>query len=85
MAVDLRRHEPCDGALLSEAGCDEFDGRVTRQDAYLALGESALTAARLFQGLVLSMVIILGPCYIDWLAYLQPPKCQPIAAENVSP
>jgi|GEM_PF-3921100 hypothetical protein len=32
------------------------------QDAYLALGESALTASRLFQGLILSSAIILGLC-----------------------
>ena|ERR1700690_2721399 len=32
--------------------------------AYLALGESALTASRLFQGLALSIAIILGLCYL---------------------
>ncbi|MGO9519688.1 MAG: hypothetical protein ACLPND_21840 [Candidatus Korobacteraceae bacterium] len=53
------------------------------RDAYLALGESALPASRLLQGLVLSMAIILGLCYVGSLGYLQLPKCHPIAAENV--
>jgi hypothetical protein len=56
----------------------------TGQDAYLALGESALTASRLVQGLVLSLAIILGLSYFGSLGYLQLPKCHPIAAENVS-
>lgn len=54
------------------------------RDTYLALGESALTASRLFQGLVLSLAIILGLSYIGSLGYLQLPKCHAIAAENVS-
>lgn len=54
------------------------------QDAYLALGEFALTASRLFQGFVLSLAIILGLCYLGSIDYLQLPKCHPIAAENVS-
>ena len=52
-------------------------------DAYLALGESALPASRLFQGLVLTIAIILGLCYFGSIGYLQVPKCHPIAAENV--
>jgi len=54
------------------------------QDAYLALGESGLSAARLFQGLVLSTAIIVGLCYFGSLGYLELPKCHAIAAENVS-
>jgi hypothetical protein len=54
------------------------------QDAYLALGESGLTASRLFQGLVLSMAIIVGLCYFGSLGYLEVPKCHAIAAENIS-
>ena len=54
------------------------------QDAYLALGESALSASRLFQGLVLSSAIILGLCYVASIGYLQLPKCHAAAAENVS-
>src|ERR1700690_264066 len=51
--------------------------------AYLALGESGLTTSRLFQGLALSIAIILGVCYLGSVGYLQLPKCHPIAAENV--
>ncbi|MBZ5720835.1 MAG: hypothetical protein LAO03_10690 [Acidobacteriia bacterium] len=54
------------------------------QDAYLALGESSLPAARLIQGLVLSTAIILGLCYAGSLGYVELPKCHAIAAENVS-
>jgi hypothetical protein len=54
------------------------------QDAYLALGESGLTASRLLQGLVLSTAIIVGLCFAGSLGYLAPPKCHSIAAENVS-
>jgi hypothetical protein len=53
------------------------------QDAYLALGGSALTASRLLQGLVLSTAIIVGLCYVGSLGYLELPKCHSIAAENV--
>jgi len=53
------------------------------QNAYLALGESALPVARLLQGLALSVAIILGLCYLGPVGYLQLPKCHPIAAENV--
>jgi hypothetical protein len=53
------------------------------QDAYLALGGSALTALRLLQGLVLSTAIIVGLCYAGSLGYLELPKCHSIAAENV--
>jgi hypothetical protein len=53
------------------------------QDAYLALGESGLTASRLLQGLVLSTAIIVGLCYAGSLGYLGP-KCHSIVAENVS-
>jgi hypothetical protein len=54
------------------------------QDAYLALGESGLSASRLFQGLVLSTAILIGLCYFGSLGYLELPKCHAIAAENVS-
>ncbi len=53
------------------------------QDAYLALGESALTPSRLLLGFVLSTTIIAGLCYAGSLGYLQLPKCHSIAAENV--
>ena len=54
------------------------------QDAYLALGESALTASRLLQGLVLSTAMLVGLCYFGSLGYLELPKCHAVAAENVS-
>lgn len=54
------------------------------QDAYLALGESALAPARLLQGFVLSLAVILCICYVGSLGYLDLPKCHAIAAENVS-
>jgi hypothetical protein len=54
------------------------------QDAYLALGESGLSASRLFQGLVLSTAILAGPCYVGSLGYLDLPKCHRIAAEHIS-
>lgn len=53
------------------------------QDAYLALGEFSLSAARLFQGLVLSTAILIGLCYFGSLGYLELPKCHAVAAENV--
>jgi hypothetical protein len=53
------------------------------QDAYLALGESALSASRVLQGLVLSIAIIVGLSYVGSVGSLQLPKCHPIAAENV--
>jgi hypothetical protein len=52
-------------------------------DAYLALGESSLSAARLFQGLVLSTAILVALCYFGSLGYLELPKCHAVAAENV--
>jgi hypothetical protein len=54
------------------------------QDAYLALGESGLSASRLFQGLVLSTVILVGLCYFGSLGYMDLPKCHAVAAENIS-
>lgn len=53
------------------------------QDAYLALGQSALTPSRFLLGFVLSLAIIVGLAYAGSLSYLQLPKCHPIAAENV--
>jgi hypothetical protein len=53
-------------------------------DAYLALGESSLSTARLFQGLVLSTAILVGLCYFGSLGYLELPKCHAVAAENIS-
>ena len=54
------------------------------QDAYLALGESGLSASRLLQGLVLSTVILVGLCNFGSLGYLELPKCHAVAAENIS-
>ncbi len=54
------------------------------QDAYLALGGSALSASRICLGLVLSTAIFLGLCYAGSLGYLDLPRCHSIAAENVS-
>ena|SRR5271166_641569 len=53
------------------------------QDAYLALGEPALTPSRFLLGFVLSTAIIIGLAYAGSLRYVQLPKCHPIAAENV--
>lgn len=53
------------------------------QNAYLALGESALPASRLLQGLALSIAIIIGLCYLGSIGYLQLPRCHRVAAENV--
>jgi hypothetical protein len=53
-------------------------------DAYLALGQSALTPSRLVQGFVLSGAIILGLYYGGSLDYVDLPKCHAIAAENIS-
>jgi hypothetical protein len=53
------------------------------QDAYLAVGESALSASRLFLGFALSAAIIVGLCYAGSLGYLELPKCHSVAAENV--
>jgi hypothetical protein len=53
-------------------------------DAYLALGQSTLTPSRLFQGFVLSSVVILGLYYGGSLDYVDLPKCHALAAENVS-
>jgi hypothetical protein len=64
---------PATGSTLAPAG----------QDAYLALGESALTPSRFLLGFVLSTAIIVGLAYAGSLSYLQLPKCHPIAAENV--
>jgi hypothetical protein len=54
------------------------------QDAYLALGESGLTASRLLLGLVLSTAILVGLCYVGSLGYSELPQCHSIATENVS-
>jgi hypothetical protein len=54
------------------------------QSAYLALGASALTPARLFLGLALSTAIILSLCYFGSLGYVELPKCHAVAAENIS-
>jgi|SRR5580704_3794898 hypothetical protein len=50
------------------------------QNAYLAPGESRLTASRLLQGLALSTAIIVGRCYAGSLGYLEIPKCHSITA-----
>jgi hypothetical protein len=54
------------------------------RDAYLAVGESALTASRVLQGLMLSTAIIAGLCYFGSLGYVELPKCHAIAVENLS-
>jgi hypothetical protein len=54
------------------------------QDAYLALGQSGLTASRLLQGLILSTAILVGLCYVGSLGYSELPQCHSIATENVS-
>jgi hypothetical protein len=54
------------------------------QDAYLALGESGLTASKVLQGFVLSAAILVGLCYFGSLGYVELPKCHSVAAENVS-
>lgn len=57
---------------------------VPDQDAYVAIGGSALTASRLFQGLALALALILGITYLGSLGYLEAPKCHATAAENIS-
>jgi hypothetical protein len=54
------------------------------QDAYLALGTSALSPSRLLQGFVLATAIIVALSYFGSLGYLELPKCHAIAAENIS-
>jgi hypothetical protein len=56
----------------------------THQDAYVAVGGSALSASRLFLGLALSLSIILGLCYAGSLGTVEMPKCHVVAAENIS-
>jgi hypothetical protein len=54
-------------------------------DGYLALGESRLAPMRLVQGLVLSVAIILGACYVSSLpfSYLPVyPDCKASSTEN---
>ncbi len=55
-----------------------------RQDAYVAIGGSALSASRLFLGLALSLSIILGLCYAGSLGNVDLPKCHAVAAGNIS-
>ena len=45
----------------------------TGPDAYLALGESRLTPARLLQGFALTVVLILGVYYVTTLRYSELP------------
>jgi hypothetical protein len=54
------------------------------QPAYLALGASALTPARLFLGLALSTAIVLTLCYFGSIGYVDLPRCHAVAAENIS-
>ncbi len=53
-------------------------------DAYLAVGGSALSASRLFQGLALALVLILGFSYLGSLGYMELPRCHAVAAQNIS-
>jgi hypothetical protein len=53
-------------------------------DAYLPIGGSALTALRLFQGLALALVILLGLSYIGSLGYVGLSKCHSAAVETMS-
>lgn len=55
-------------------------------DGYLALGESRLTAARLGQGFVLSVALLLAACYISQLPFWQLPAdgdCRAIPGQKV--
>jgi hypothetical protein len=52
--------------------------------SYVAIGGSALTASRLFQGLALALVILLGLSYVSSLGYIELPKCHAAAAETIS-
>ena len=54
-------------------------------DGYLALGDSRLTAARLAQVFVLSVVILLAACYISRLPFWQLPAdedCRAISTQK---
>lgn len=54
----------------------------------LALGESRLTAARLAQGVALSVAILLAACYVSRLRFWQVPAgedCRAIPSQNAQP
>jgi hypothetical protein len=51
--------------------------------AYLSLGGSALPTARIFQGFLLSIAIILGLCYICSRLPVRPP-CKEISTQLIS-
>jgi len=54
------------------------------KDTYVAVGGSALSAPRLFVGLVLSLAIVLGLTYAGSLGNVELPKCHAAAVENIS-
>jgi hypothetical protein len=56
----------------------------TMRDSYMAIGGSALSASRLFQGLALALIILLGVSYVGSLGYLDLPKCHAAAAQTIS-
>jgi hypothetical protein len=57
---------------------------VPAAGTYLAIGESSLRPLRLFQGFVLSVLIVFGLWYID-SQFPAPPPCREISTELVSP
>jgi hypothetical protein len=60
-------------------------GAQPNQDAYVAVGGgAALSAPRLFVGLVLALVIVLGFSYAGSMGSVDLPKCHAVAAENIS-
>jgi hypothetical protein len=54
------------------------------KDAYIAIGGSALSLPRLFQGLALALVIVLGVSYVGSLEHVELPQCHAVAAQNIS-
>jgi hypothetical protein len=67
-----------------EPSCGDSTVQPAGKSAYLALGASGLTPARLFLGLALSTAIILSLCYFGSLGYVDLPKCHAVATENIS-
>jgi hypothetical protein len=68
-----------------EAAATRPTAMPVEPNGYLALGESPLTAFRLFQGFALAIVMILGLCYVSSLPYWQlpsDPQCKPTSTEG---
>jgi hypothetical protein len=55
---------------------------LAEPNTYISLGESPLTALRLFQGIALSLVIVLGAYYVSSLSPAFP-QCKEISTELV--